>query len=235
MAPSVIVVASETFAGTAARMIMAGIAAAIAARGECGLALCGGSTPVLVYQTLAASAIRWANVAIYFGDERAVPPGHPDSNFRMAREALLDRVAIPVQRIHRMAAERQDVDAAATEYDRLLPPRLDLLLLGVGPDGHTASLFPNSSALLEVNRRVLAVAAPPPPLQPQVRRMTITPSVIAAARQVLVMVAGADKAALLARILEGPDQPNTLPAQLARSGTWVLDQAAAGHLQQRDT
>ena len=235
MAPSVVVVASATFAGTAARMITAGIDAAIAARGECGLALCGGSTPVPVYQALAASAIRWLDVAIYFGDERAVPPGHPDSNFRMAREALLDRVAIPVQRIHRMAAERQDVEAAATEYDRLLPPRLDLLLLGVGPDGHTASLFPNSSALLEVNRRVLAVASPPPPLQPQVRRMTITPSVIAAARQVLVMVAGADKATLLARILEGPDQPNTLPAQLARSGTWVLDQAAAGHLQQWDT
>lgn len=235
MAPSVVVAAADTFAGTAARMIADSIDEAIAAGGECALALCGGSTPVPVYQELAARAIRWADVAIYFGDERAVPPAHPDSNFGMARHALLDRVAIPAPRIHRMEAERDDVDAAATEYDRLLPARLDLLLLGVGPDGHTASLFPNSPALGETNRRVLAVASPPPPLQPQVRRMTITPAVIAAARRVVVLVRGGEKARLLQRILEGPEQPITLPAQLARRGTWIIDQAAAGQLQRRDS
>ncbi len=114
------------------------------------------------------------------------------------------------------------------------PPQLDLLLLGVGPDGHTASLFPQSPALLERVHRVVPAAPPPLPLQPQLRRMTITPPAIAAARQIVIMVTGADKAKLVARILEGPDQPTTLPAQLARGGTWVLDPAAAGQLQRRD-
>jgi 6-phosphogluconolactonase len=235
MAPTVVVALSDRFAGTAARMIANRIDEAIVVRGACAFALCGGGTPVPVYQELAAMPIRWATVAIYFGDERAVPPAEPDSNFGMARHALLDRVAIPAQCVHRMEAERDDVDAAAAEYDRVLPPRLDLLLLGVGPDGHTASLFPNSPALRETRRRVLAVASPPPPLEPQLRRMTITPSVIAAARHVIVLVRGSDKAALLQRILEGPDQPIKLPAQLALRGTWVVDQAAAGQLRRRDT
>jgi 6-phosphogluconolactonase len=179
--------------------------------------------------------VRWASVAIYFGDERAVPPDHPDSNFGMARRALLDRVAIPAPGIHRMEAERHDVATAAAEYDRLLPPRLDVLLLGAGPDGHTASLFANSPALREHRRRVLAVGPPPPPLQPQLRRMTITPPVIAAARHAVVMVTGQEKSAMVARVLEGPDNANTLPAQLARSGTWILDDAAASLLQRKDS
>jgi 6-phosphogluconolactonase len=116
----------------------------------------------------------------------------------------------------------------------LLPPRLDILLLGVGPDGHTASLFPGSPALLETDRRVVAVPGPPPPIQPQVARMTITPPVIGAARHVAVLVSGIAKAALLARILEGPSDPITLPAQFARRGTWILDRAAAGQLHRRD-
>ena len=235
MAPSIVIATSDAFADTAARVIAADIDAAQAARGECTLALCGGGTPAPVYRNLAARAIRWADVAIYFGDERAVPPAHRDSNFGMARRALLDRVPIPAQRIHRMEAERHDIDAAATAYEQQLPPRLDILLLGVGPDGHVASLFPDSPALGDAGRRVVAVAAPSLPLQPQVGRMTITASVIAAARRIVVMVAGADKAALLARVLEGPYQPMTLPAQLARDGTWVLDSPAAGQLQRRDT
>jgi 6-phosphogluconolactonase len=234
MAP-LVVAASETFAGTAARLIADMIASAVAARGTCSVALCGGNTPVPVYQDLAAQSVRWDNVAIYFGDERAVPPDHPDSNFGMARRTLFSQAGIAAQQIHRMEAERSDIDAAAAEYDHQLPPRLDLLLLGVGPDGHTASLFPSSPALLERVHRVAAVAPPPPPLQPQLRRMTLTPPAIAAARQIVIMVTGADKAELLARILEGPDQPTTLPAQLARGGTWVLDPAAAGQLQRRDT
>ncbi len=235
MAPSVVVTAPDAFAGTAARTIAAIIAAAIAARGRCELALCGGSTPVPIYDALTTIPIRWQNVAIYFGDERAVAPDDPASNFAMARRTLLDHVPILPRSVHRMEAERIDSSAAAREYGALLPDRLDLLLLGVGPDGHTASLFPGSPALAETTRRVLAVASPPLPLQPQLRRMTITPPVIAAAREIVVMATGGDKADLLARILEGPEQPTRLPAQLARRGTWMLDQAAAGHLQPRDT
>ena len=235
MTPTVIVVAPDQYVETAATAIAGMMADAIAARGECALALCGGSTPTPVYQELATVAVRWAQVTIYFGDERAVPATHPESNFGMARRALLDLVAVPADRIHRMEAERADVDAAAREYDRLLPPRLDLLLLGVGSDGHTASLFPNSPAVGETRRRVLAVASPPLPLPPQVRRMTITPPVITAARRVIMLVRGNEKAGLLQRILEGPDQPLALPAQLVRTGTWIVDQGAAEQLQRRDS
>jgi 6-phosphogluconolactonase len=234
MVPTVIVATSDAFISTAARTVADAIGAAIAARGSCALALCGGNTPVPVYRELASRDVRWADVAVYVGDERAVPPDDPASNVGMARRSLLDHVPIPSRSVHRMEAERIDCDAAAREYDALLPDRLDLLLLGIGPDGHTASLFPDSPALAETTRRVVAVASPPLPLQPQLRRMTITPLVIAAAREIVVIVTGAEKAALLARVLEGPQQPTKLPAQLARYGTWILDQAAAGHLQQRD-
>lgn len=195
------------------------------------MALCGGLTPVAVYQVLAALPVRWRDVAIFFGDERAVPADHADSNYAMARRTLLDRVPILPERIHRMPAERTDADGAAREYEAGLPPQLDILLLGMGPDGHTASLFPGSPAVLERSRRVVAVASPPLPIQPQVRRMTITPPVIGAARQVVVMARGSDKAVILRRILEGPEQPTTLPAQCARGGTWIVDQEAAAQLQ----
>jgi 6-phosphogluconolactonase len=214
-------------------MIADRIGGAIMARGECTLALCGGSTPVPIFESLIGAQVRWHDVAIYFGDERAVPPDDVASNFRMARQALLDHVPVRRDRIHRMKADAPDRDGAARDYERLLPLQLDLLLLGVGPDGHTASLFPGSPALSATVRRVLAVASPPPPVQPQVDRMTITPAAIEAAREIVVMVAGADKAAVLARILDGPVQPTVLPAQLARRGAWILDQAAAGQLQRR--
>lgn len=231
---SVIVVAADVFAATAATRIADLIHAAIEARGECSLALCGGSTPVPVFQDLVGRAIRWSQVAVYFGDERAVPPEHPDSNVGMARRSLLDHVPIRGDRVHRMEADRIDRAAAAEEYDQLLPNRLDILLLGVGPDGHTASLFPGAAALSETRRRVVTVPAPPPPIEPRVSRMTITPPVIGAAREVVVLVNGSGKAALLARILEGPTDPAELPAQVARFGTWILDRAAAGQLQRRD-
>lgn len=231
MSSSVIVVAADDFAATAAACIANLMHAAIEARGECSLALAGGRTPAPVFHHLVGRAIRWPRVAVYFSDERAVPPDHPDSNFGMARRELLDRVPVPPGRIHRMEAERDDRTQAAEEYDRLLPGRLDILLLGVGFDGHTASLFPGSAALSERKRRVVAVPAPPPPIEPAVSRMTITPLVIEAARAVVVLVTGAEKAALVARILEGPADPLELPAQFAGRGTWILDRAAAGQLQ----
>ncbi len=227
---SVRVLAASAFAGAAARWIAAEVADAIAQRGTCALALSGGHTPRPVYEALAAApsagAVDWGRVEVFFADERGVPPAHPDSNYRMAAEALLDRVPLVGTRVHRMAAERGDRDAAAREYERLLPAALDLLLLGMGPDGHTASLFPLAPALRERDRRVVPSEAPFPPAP----RLTVTPPVIARARRVAVLVAGAEKAAVLARALAGPLAPRELPVQLAADGCWFLDEAAAAAL-----
>ncbi len=211
----------------AAGAIAVAIEAAIAACGRCALALAGGGTPAAVYQALALqTTIRWSAVDIFFGDERAVPPDDPDSNYRMARESLLDRITVPAEQVHRMPADRRDRAQAAAEYDVLLPSSLDVLLLGMGNDGHTASLFPHSVALAEPKRRVLAVTGTKAP----VARLTITPPVIAAARAIFVMVRGRDKAAMVKRAIEGPDDPQNLPVQLARRGTWLLDDDAAAAL-----
>ena len=200
---------------------------AIAGRGACALCLAGGRTPEPVYRELAsASSIDWTRVVVFFGDERAVPPDHPDSNYLMVHRVLLSRVPVPAGQVHRMEAERSDQEAAAREYERLLPPRLDILVLGMGPDGHTASLFPGSAALDERQRLVLPVIGAKPPPQ----RLTITPPVIEAARRVAVIATGEDKATMVARAIEGPLAPKDVPVQLARRGTWFLDQAAAGRL-----
>lgn len=199
-------------------------------RGHCDLALAGGATPRPVYERMATSALAdrvvWNGVAVFFGDERCVPPDHPDSNYRMAYEVLLRHVPIPPTSVHRMEAERADRDAAARAYERLLPTRLDVLLLGMGTDGHTASLFPHSPALRERTRRVVPVSSP----EPSPARLTITPPVIESADAVVVLVAGAEKAATVARALEGPYAPDVLPIQLALRGTWLIDHAAAREL-----
>jgi 6-phosphogluconolactonase len=215
------------FPHAAAVRIAAVIADTIHRRGRCTVALTGGATPRPVYEQMAASPlaerVAWELVTIYFGDERCVPPDHEESNFRMAHEALLGQVPIPSASVHRMEGERTDRSAAARDYERLLPTELDVLLLGMGEDGHTASLFPHSPALAERTRRVVAVhrPAPPPP------RLTITPPVIDAADVVIVLVAGVEKAATLARALEGAYAPRELPIQLALRGTWLIDQEAA--------
>ena len=167
---------------------------------------------------------------MYFSDERAVPPDAAESNYRMARESLLDRVALPAENVHRMPADRRDRPQAAAEYDRHLPPALDVLLLGMGGDGHTASLFPGGAALTEQQRRVMAVTGPTPPVE----RLTITPAVIAAARAVFVLVTGRDKAVMVARAIDGADDPMSLPVQFARGGTWLLDDEAASQLHQTE-
>lgn len=191
------------------------------------LALAGGSTPRPAYARLAAGEeVPWSRVEVYFGDERAVRPDDPDSNYRMARETLLDRISLPEDRVHRMEAEREDREAAAEAYARLLPRRLDLLLLGIGEDGHTASLFPGSAAAREEERRVLWSGSPKHPHP----RMTVTPPVIRSARLVIVLARGAGKAGAVARALEGPLVPASCPAQLARGGVWLLDEEAAAGL-----
>jgi 6-phosphogluconolactonase len=202
----------------------------VAARNRVTFALSGGSTPRLLYQSLAtemAHRVPWERIEFYFGDERCVPPSDADSNYRLAEEALFRGHLVDGGKVHRMAGEDPDPEAAAAEYGVELPPALDLLLLGVGPDGHTCSLFPGQPALDEKVRRVVVVKnAPKPPSL----RLTITPPVIAAARGVLVLCAGRDKAAAVAAALEGPLDIHACPAQLARHGTWILDRAAAARL-----
>ena len=222
------IVVADTVAAlveTAAGSIRGLAADAIAARGRFRIALAGGSTPRALYPHL-VGGIDWTRTDVFFGDERAVPPDDPESNFRMASEALLQRVPIPGPSVHRMEAEAADADAAAARYAGLLPQALDVLVLGVGADGHTASLFPGSPALRERSRRVVPATAPKPPQ----RRLTITPPVIAAARRIVVLAAGSDKAGPVARALKAAGTPDEVPARLARDGVWFLDRAAAGLL-----
>jgi 6-phosphogluconolactonase len=227
MTELVVVPTSPELARRAAEWLELEMARAIAGRGACAACLAGGRTPEPVYRELAAaSSIDWSRVEVFFGDERAVPPDHPDSNYLMVHRVLLSRVPIPAGQVHRMEAERSDREAAAREYERSLPSQLDIMVLGMGPDGHTASLFPGSAALDEQQRLVVPVIGAKPPPQ----RLTITPPVIEAARRVAVIATGGDKAAMVARAIEGPLSPKDVPVQLARRGTWFLDQAAAGRL-----
>jgi len=162
-------------------------------------------------------------------DERAVPPDHPESNYRAARETLFaDRPEL-LAHVHRMPADASDLEAAAREYGAALPDPLDLVLLGIGEDGHTASLFPGLPALAERTARVVVVTGPKPPNP----RLSITPPVIEQAREVLVLASGAGKADAVARVLEGPMDTRALPAQLVRSRAWIVDRDAARGLQER--
>ena len=212
-------------ADAAAIHVRAAAAEAIAARGRFRIALAGGSTPRALYPRL-VEGVDWTRATVFFGDERAVGPTDPQSNYRMAQETLLGPAAVPADNVHRWRAEDPDLDAAARDYERLLPPAFDVLLLGIGPDGHTASLFPGAPTLDERTRRVVPSDSPfPPP-----RRLTITPPVIAAARRTAVIVAAREKAGIVQRALEGPRDPHQLPVQLALSDVWILDRAAASKL-----
>jgi 6-phosphogluconolactonase len=211
-------------------------------RGRFALALAGGDTPRRLYRLLANdAAVDWSRAELFFGDERAVPPDHPDSNYRMARETLLAPAGVEPRRVHRIEAERADLDLAARAYEAELvrvlgeveglPPRLDLVLLGMGADGHTASLFPHSAALKECERAVVANEA-----AAVGRRITFTFPLILRARRLLVLVAGEEKAAALASVLEGPPDPDRLPAQRLRAAAgrllWLADEAAASGLRE---
>jgi 6-phosphogluconolactonase len=201
---------------------------AIAERGFASLALSGGHTPRRVYEELASLDIPWDRVGVFFGDERCVPPDDPDSNFRMAREALFDRVQ--GLHVHRMPADRADLESAATEYARELPEALDAMVLGMGEDGHTASLFPGHDWSHSAGRKVIVVNGAP---KPPPRRMSVTPEVIWAARARLVLATGAAKAPQIVRALEGEPDPTHYPVHVVRGATWLLDEAAASLLSEQ--
>ncbi len=193
------------------------------------LGLSGGETSALLCDALAgpkfASRVDWPRVRIGFADERAVAPDHGDSNFRLIRDHLLTPLGIPVNRVARMRGEAPDLDAAAREYETLLAGPFDLLVLGIGGDGHTASIFPGSPVADERERRVVAVHDSP---KPPPGRITVTPRAIREARAVLVLAWGRGKAAAVARALARDADPAVVPAALARGGDWHVDRAAAG-------
>lgn len=235
----------DALSRAAAEETSALVRGAVRARGWCSIALSGGSTPKRLFEVLAqaggdAAALPWEYVDLWWGDERTVPPDHDDSNFRMAREALIDPLALPASHVHRMAGEHTDPEVAAHAYSRELvgalgsPPIFDLVLLGLGSDGHTASLFPGSPALRETTRWVVANPVESPLVGGQTVRLTLTAPVINAARHVWFLVAGADKAAATAAVLEGPRDPERYPAQLVAPSDgellWWVDAAAAAQL-----
>jgi len=218
---------SNQLALLAAERIAEALKKAIITDSAASLALAGGTTPRAAYEALAKiPGIDWSKVSVYFGDERAVPPTHADSNFSMAKAALFERVPLPQANIHRIIAENPDQDAAARAYEALLPTRISVMVLGIGEDGHTASLFPGSPALDERTRRVLPVIGPKPPPQ----RLSITPPVIEAAQLCIVIANGAGKAEPVRRALKDPLDIQSTPSGLARNGLWLLDHAAAALL-----
>lgn len=228
-----IVDSDQILAASASAWVAESIVEAVATRGECAIALSGGKTPQPVHAALGrwTEPLPWVRIHVYFADERAVAPTDRESNYRMARESLLDHVPIPPTNVHRMEAERDDLEAAARAYERLLPAALDILLLGMGPDGHTASLFPGAPTLGERTRLVVPADSPVPPS----RRLTITPPVIAAARRAAMLVSGAEKAPVVQRALEAPLDPRACPAQLARHAVWFIRQDAAAQLERVPT
>jgi 6-phosphogluconolactonase len=241
--PEIIVVDDPTsIAEAAAGLVLDTALEAVETRGRFHIALAGGATPRTTYERLAASPFAarmpWARTWIYFGDERGVEPDHPDSNYGMAHRALLSRVAVPAGQVFRIRGEEEDLETAAAEYAATLKrtfetrrgelPRFDLVLLGLGVDGHTASLFPGSPALREVFRTVAAVHAGAAAVP---RRVTLTLPVLTAAARVLFLASGAEKAkAVRAVLLDRAPLPATMVEPVNGRLSWLLDRDAASLL-----
>ena len=216
---------------------------AVAHRGRFTIALSGGSTPKSLYTLIAANAsgsLPWDRMFFFWGDERHVPPDHPDSNYRMAYETLLSKVAIPPGNVFRVPTENRDAAAAAEAYEETLRrffalapcefPCFDLILLGLGPDGHTASLFPETAALQEKSRLVVANWVE----KLKTCRITLTLPALNAGRRIAFLVSGTDKAAVLHEVLEGNAPAEKYPSKLVRPEDgkviWFIDRAAASEL-----
>ena len=227
----------------AAEEIIRDAADAVAQRGRFTIALSGGSTPRNLYTLIAANAsasLPWDQMFFFWGDERHVPSGDPESNYRMARETLLSKIRVPAANIFPIPAENPDASVAAESYEQTLRkffdvasgefPRFDLILLGMGPDGHTASLFPETAALQEKSRLVVANWVE----KLKTSRITLTLPVLNAARCVAFLVSGTDKAAVLREVLEGNGPAEKYPSKLVRPGEgkliWFVDRAAASEL-----
>ncbi|MBI2761900.1 MAG: 6-phosphogluconolactonase [Chloroflexi bacterium] len=235
---------ADALAWAAAARLTAAATDAVRQRGRFTIALSGGSTPLKLFRVLAlgewAVRLPWPYTHVFWADERCVPPDHEDSNFGAARRALLTRVPLPEEQIHRWHGEHPKPTAEAARYAEVLHehvetlvdgnPRFDLVLLGMGADGHTASLFPHSPAL--------GISTQPTAANYIDRlashRLTLTYPAINAARQILFLVAGSDKAETLRRVLEGPPDPEELPSRavVPVDGTliWLIDEAAAAEL-----
>ncbi|WP_207229333.1 6-phosphogluconolactonase [Ktedonosporobacter rubrisoli] len=234
-----------TLSQEAARYIVRIAKESIATHGRFTIALSGGTTPKKLYGLLAEepyrSQIDWALVEIFWSDERNVPPSSQDSNYYLAKEVLLDKVPLAEKQIHRMPGEDPDRDAASQAYEADLRrtfgsagiPAFDLIQLGMGPEGHTASLFPHQPSLHEQQRLIMPVDVPKPPPP----RLTFTPPLLNAAIHVLFLVTGAEKAEAVQAVLEGPHQPDEYPAQIVRPTqgevTWMFDTAAAANLRNK--
>lgn len=225
-----VVADGRALAEAAAEVVASHAARALAARGAFRFAVPGGRSPRGMLAALAApphgAAIDWMRITVLFADERAVPPDDPESNYRLVREALLDPLGRGAPRAVRMAADSPDLDAAARAYEAELADPLDLLVLGIGEDGHVASLFPGSPLLGERVRRIAAVFDSP---KPPARRLTLTPRALAEARATVVLASGDGKAAAVAAALADGADPARVPAALAAAGEWIVDRAAAGH------
>lgn len=233
----------HTLSQHAAEYIMRIAKESIDQRGRFTIALTGGTTPGEAYSLLGSEPIRnqidWQLVDIFWGDERCVPHTSPESNYYLAQESLLVKVAIPKSQIHPVPADLPDRDTASQAYVAEMQhafstngiPSFDLIHLGMGPEGHTASLFPHQDALHETQRLVMPVSVPKPPPD----RLTFTPPLLNAARNVLFLVTGSEKADALHAVLEGEYQPDEYPAQIVRPTNgevvWMLDRAAAQKLQ----
>jgi len=214
---------------------------AIAARGRFTVALSGGSTPKSLYSLLAANYpdFKWNQTFLFFGDERHVPPDGADSNFRMVNETLLKKISIPPENVFRVKAENPDAAAVAADYNAQIAkffalkrnqfPHFDLIFLGMGPDGHTASLFPGSAGLKERSKPVIANWVE----KFKTYRISFTFPVLNHAAEVIFLASGPDKADMVKQVLEGDNHP-PLPAQQVRLENgeliWMLDQAAASKL-----
>jgi 6-phosphogluconolactonase len=232
MKPEIVVLPDpHALAREAADRFVALARSAIAAQGRFAVALSGGSTPRLLYEQLVTQPIDWQRVHIFWGDERCVPPDHPDSNYGMAQRALLSHINIPAQNVHRLQGELNPAQAAQRYEDELrtffgAAPCFDLILLGLGSDAHTASLFPHTPALHEQQRWVAAQYVE----NLQADRLTLTLPIINHAANIIFLIAGHDKAAALQSVWHGPRDPDRFPAQsiMPTIGrvTWLVDRAA---------
>ncbi|MEO5987760.1 MAG: 6-phosphogluconolactonase [Candidatus Eisenbacteria bacterium] len=227
--PAPVVIPDEAMLFDAAARVVRDVGAkAISDHGDFRVAFPGGRTARALLERLAGEPFRtqieWGRVMVLFADERAVPPDHAESNYRLVREALLDPLGAEAPLTRRMAADSPDLGQAARDYALELERPLDLVVLGVGEDGHIASLFPGSPLLLASEARVGAVFDSP---KPPARRLTLLPRALAEALSVLVLATGAAKAGAVAAACAEEGDISTCPARLVRSAAWLLDIAAA--------